>query len=297
VAASAETIAPTATAGKRAPERLLEAQHALINSGDVARRCRIIIGVAPAHQASSRELAWCVTPPGCHADTPAVLVSDVQTLHAVEETRLRTPTQRQLRAWRVAGMRNPNIPTCTGQTRRSSRSFLHRTVRALGTATERLTMNTRISYRYADKTNCKQFTAIVVDGTITWEQIAPYLATQQSFIPGQIGLEDLQYRFALPGKDHPWHQITSEDIRPTEAKPTIALSGEELAWRLAHTTWDASQRTAPALFKQAIIESTPPTRTPAEMLHAIKHMYAQDKQPSEIGAVGTPARQPSVRRK
>jgi len=162
---------------------------------------------------------------------------------------------------------------------------------------ERLTMNTRISYRYADKTNCKQFTAIVVAGTITWEQIAPYLATQQFFIPGQIGLEDLQYRFALPGADHPWHQIAPEDIKPTGAPPTIALSGEDLAWRLAHTIWDASQRTVPALFKAATVERQSPTRTPTEALHSSQHMYAQDKQPSERGAVGTPARQRLVRTK
>jgi hypothetical protein len=162
---------------------------------------------------------------------------------------------------------------------------------------ERLTMNTRISYRYADKTNCKQFTTIVVDGTITWEQIVLYLATQQSFIPGQIGLEDLQYRFALPGADHPWHQIASEDIKPTEAQPTIALSGEDLAWRLAHTTWDASQRTVPALFNAATVESKTATRTPTEALHSSQHRYSQDKQPSESGAVGTPARQRSVRTK
>lgn len=154
-------------------------------------------------------------------------------------------------------------------------------------------MNTRISYRYTDKTDCRQFTAIVVDGAITWEQIAPYLATQQSFIPGQIGLEDLQYRFALPGADHPWHQITSEDIKPTEAKPTIALSGEDLAWRLAHTIWDASQRIVPA--QAATVESAPPTRTAPETLPSIQHRYAQDKQPSERRAVGTPARQRSVR--
>jgi hypothetical protein len=156
-------------------------------------------------------------------------------------------------------------------------------------------MNTRISYRYADKRNCKQFTAIVVGGTITWEQIAPYLVAQQSFIPGQIGLEDLQYRFALPGGDHPWHQMTSEDIKPTDAKPTIALSGEELAGRLAHTIWDASQKIAPA--KAAIIESTTPTQIPTETLPSIQHKYAQDKQPSERRAAGTPARQRSVRTK
>jgi hypothetical protein len=156
-------------------------------------------------------------------------------------------------------------------------------------------MNTRMSYRYADKRNCKQFTAIVVEGTITWEQIAPYLATQQSFIPGQIGLEDLQYRFALPGADHPWHQIASEDIKPTEAKPTIALSGEDLVWRFAHTTWDASQSTDPALFMATTIERKSPTRTPTEALHSIQHIYAEDNRPLEISAVGTPARQRSVR--
>jgi hypothetical protein len=140
-------------------------------------------------------------------------------------------------------------------------------------------MNTRISYRYADKTNCKQFTAIVVGGTITWEQIAPYLATRQSFIPGQIGLEDLQHRFALPGADHPWHQVASEDIKPTEAKPTIALSGDDLAWRLAHTSWDASQSTAPAWNKATTIDSKTPTQTLTETLHSIQHLYARDKQP------------------
>jgi hypothetical protein len=149
-------------------------------------------------------------------------------------------------------------------------------------------MNTRISYRYADKTNCKQFTTVVVDGTITWEQIAPYLAVQQFFIPGQLGLEDLQYRFALPGGDHPWHQIMPEDIKPTEAKPTIALSGKELAWRFAHTIWDASQRTSPALVKATTEPSA--TRTPAEVLQVIKHIYAKGKQPLTVGSVDVPAK-------
>lgn len=154
-------------------------------------------------------------------------------------------------------------------------------------------LNTRIGYRYADKTNCRQYTAIVVEGVITWEQIEPYLATQQSFIPGQVGLEDLQYRFALPGADHPWHQIEPSYIKPTEAEPTVAISAEDLAWRIAHTAWDAnaSAKLVPALFKETSIESKIPARTPAEKLHSIKHTYAQDKQPSEARASRTPARQ------
>jgi hypothetical protein len=157
-------------------------------------------------------------------------------------------------------------------------------------------VNTQISYRYADKRNCKQFTTIVVNGTITWEQIAPYLVLEQSFVPGQVGLEDLQLRFALPGADHPWHQITPEDLKPTEAEPTVALSGEDLAWRIAHTTWDAGQRSLPEVLS-ATIESRIPARTPAEILHSTSHRYAKDKQTSQIEAGGAPTRPRSIRLK
>jgi hypothetical protein len=156
-------------------------------------------------------------------------------------------------------------------------------------------VNTRISYRYADKRNCKQFTTIVIDGTITWDQIESYLAPQQSFIPGQLGLEDLQLRFALPGADHPWHQIGPEDIRPTEAPPTVALSGEDLAWRFAHTTWNSSLGKAIEVFNPTTTESKVPARTPAETLHMTSHVYARDKRLSQIEDASTPARQRPVR--
>ena len=107
-------------------------------------------------------------------------------------------------------------------------------------------MNTRISYRYADKRNCRQYTAVVVAGTLTWEQIAPYLTAKNAFIPGQVGLEDLQGRFALPGGDHPWHQIGPDDIRSTNAEPTIALTAATLAERFAESVWDADWRVIPA---------------------------------------------------
>ncbi len=131
-------------------------------------------------------------------------------------------------------------------------------------------MNTRMTYRYADKANCRQYTSIVVTGTITWEQIAPYLAQQRSFIPGQVGLEDLQHRFALPGGDHPWHQIAPEDIKPTEAAPTIALTGGELAERFGHTLWEADWLVAGAALKVAVME-------PTVSVDASLHTYAHDK--------------------
>lgn len=115
-------------------------------------------------------------------------------------------------------------------------------------------MNTRIGYTYTDRTDCRQYTSVVVEGTITWEHIQPYLAKSRSFIPGQVGLEDLQYRFALPGVDHPWHQISPEDIRPTEAQPTIALTGAELAERFAHAAWETNWRRAPDAPKSNLVD-------------------------------------------
>jgi hypothetical protein len=131
-------------------------------------------------------------------------------------------------------------------------------------------MNTRMSYRYADRTNCRQYTSIVVGGTLTWAQIEPYLAKQGSFIPGQLGLEDLQHRFALPGGDHPWHQIAPGDITPTEAAPTIELTGGELAERFGHTRWDADWLVTSGPWKANVMESALP-------VDAILHSYAYDK--------------------
>jgi hypothetical protein len=101
-------------------------------------------------------------------------------------------------------------------------------------------LNTRLSYHYRDQRNCRQYTSIVLAGTVTWEQIEPYLAKQHSFIPGQLGLEDLQLRFALPGRDQPWHQIGAADIKATDAVPTVLLTADELAERFAQTPWDNS---------------------------------------------------------
>jgi hypothetical protein len=158
---------------------------------------------------------------------------------------------------------------------------------------ERLSMNTRVSYRYADKTDCRQFTSVVLSGTITWAQIAPYLTTRSFFIPGQLGLEDLQHRFALPGADHPWHQMAPDDIKPTEDTPTIVLTGGELADRFAHTPWEAdwfvngyALRPVKAIYAE-----------PARPVDTTPHTYAQDKGWPPVKPVRSRAKRTSTRSK
>ena len=147
-----------------------------------------------------------------------------------------------------------------------------------------------MSYRYADRTNCRQYTSIVVAGTITWEQVAPYLAKQHSFIPGQLGLEDLQQRFALPGGDHPWHQITAEDFRPTEATPTTDITGAELAARFGHTPWQPNWLITNAVPKVSIME-------PDISADASLHIYARDKVARQMRPASTLARKTTTRAK
>jgi hypothetical protein len=138
-------------------------------------------------------------------------------------------------------------------------------------------MNTRLSYRYSDKTNCKQYTSIIIEGTLTWEQVEPYLMLNGFFIPGQIGLEDLQYRSALPGADHPWHQLLPGDFKPTEATPTIAISAEELAQRFAHTIWTPDWRTVIA--RAPRVEQTAPLQAAAAPI-SIEATLASRKKPT-----------------
>ncbi|GAB4156730.1 MAG: hypothetical protein Fur005_10270 [Roseiflexaceae bacterium] len=148
-------------------------------------------------------------------------------------------------------------------------------------------MNTRVSYRYADRNNCRQYTSFVVAGVVSWEQIAPYLLKQHSFIPGQVGLEDLQYRFALPGADHPWHQMIPEDFRPTDVEPTTALTAAELIERFRDAEWDASRRGAPTAVK--LPEPLPPIE---ETIPAVPY------RPSNWPRSTTPrTRKPSARTK
>ena len=92
-------------------------------------------------------------------------------------------------------------------------------------------MNTRISYMYRDACNFKQFEEVVIRGRVSLEEVKPYLDECRIFIPGQIGLPELQKRFGEQGfkfpteDDHEFHELL--DCIPTEEEAEVDVSAEE----------------------------------------------------------------------
>lgn len=100
-------------------------------------------------------------------------------------------------------------------------------------------MNTKISYLYRDGSNYNRDHAVVVAGVITFEDVFSFLDEDTYFIPSQVGLRDLQTDFgALTGDDHPWHELREDDFAPTDARPTVAVTAEQLKERFLTVTWD-----------------------------------------------------------
>lgn len=105
--------------------------------------------------------------------------------------------------------------------------------------------STVVSYMYRDASNYKTSSKIVLAGRITVDDERRYrsnLVDGGDFIPGQIGLSDLQDSFFGcdsywdPDLDHPYHELTG--IEPSEARPTVAMSAAEFVHLLATTSWD-----------------------------------------------------------
>ena len=93
-------------------------------------------------------------------------------------------------------------------------------------------MNTRITYLYRDASNYKQGGDVVVNGRVTLSDLEPLLYFGELFIPGDVGLPELQANFETQGfafptaDDHVWHEL--ESCEPTEATPTVDISAEKL---------------------------------------------------------------------
>jgi hypothetical protein len=98
---------------------------------------------------------------------------------------------------------------------------------------------------YRDADNYKAHTAIVLQGRITVadaNQIVKGLYEGEAFIPGQIGLPDLQGSLTQwdgwnEETDHPFHDITRISYVNDEVTMTN-LTASELVKRLSTTDWN-----------------------------------------------------------
>lgn len=106
-------------------------------------------------------------------------------------------------------------------------------------------MNTRIDYLYRDGSNFKTVSAIVLAGDFTPAMVAQIRASLDEgkfFIPGQVGLPDLQNRFSPalwdPDRDHPFHELG--EIVQTDCDPSLDMTVEDFAGLMAAAAddWD-----------------------------------------------------------
>lgn len=106
--------------------------------------------------------------------------------------------------------------------------------------------NTLIEYMYRDASNYKKTNVAVLKGRISLGQIGlieSSLNDGEFFIPGQVGLQDLQGEFEHGGgwdedDDHVWHTISS--IEYTDQPSNSDLSVDEMMrnWPASSEDWD-----------------------------------------------------------
>lgn len=113
-------------------------------------------------------------------------------------------------------------------------AMLNRYAKELQALDSRCDINTRLTYMYRDADNYKVGAEVVFEGRYRLaEDLAPMLLALDSsvgtpsFVPGQVGLKDLQDRFQGcesrwdPERDHPWHEVTGlEPVLAAQAAPT-----------------------------------------------------------------------------
>lgn len=112
--------------------------------------------------------------------------------------------------------------------------------------------NTKVVYEYRDGGNNKISSQIILEGAITEATLQSVLTRARTdpdantefggFIPGQIGLPDLQGKYDGDGRwnsdlDHPMHEILS--IEPTdEASVDRPVDAETFGQMVATIAWD-----------------------------------------------------------
>jgi hypothetical protein len=110
--------------------------------------------------------------------------------------------------------------------------------------------NTLIDYTYRDASNNKVHDCVILDGRLTEHQIEKMLASlfeNEKFIPGQVGLQDLQDKFEAgrewdDEEDHVWHELVA--IQYIDREPTGPKADEVVAaWPADEEGWNVLEHT------------------------------------------------------
>jgi len=93
-------------------------------------------------------------------------------------------------------------------------------------------MNTHFTYMYRDGSNWKECHTVILKGELKFTDIEPYLFEGENFIPGDVGLPELQARMRVfPNEDdHVWHE-TRPDFLEWNSDPPGKLTVKELIAR------------------------------------------------------------------
>ena len=84
-------------------------------------------------------------------------------------------------------------------------------------------MNTEFTYLYRDASNYKKLNKVILKGSLSKSQIKKIIATldyKEFFIPEQVDLPVERFS-SITEDDHPWCELSENDIKSTEKAPTI----------------------------------------------------------------------------
>ena len=105
--------------------------------------------------------------------------------------------------------------------------------------------NTKITYIYRDGNNYKTDGQTIFGGAISpadIDKIMSHLDEDGGFIPGQVGMADLQIQMAggwNDDSDHPFHEITAIELT---GEPADNVAIDKLVRLFSEVSWDQDHR-------------------------------------------------------
>lgn len=108
-------------------------------------------------------------------------------------------------------------------------------------------MNTKINYLYRDASNYKVINEVIINGTLTAQQINEIIGCldmENYFIPSQVGLPENKFPDQTED-DHCWFELERSGFKQTADPATVDMTAEELlcAFRRAKDNWDETDDT------------------------------------------------------